>query len=555
MTSADAAFAALARDYVETTFRANPERATAFGDHRYDGQLRDYSPSALDAERRDLRATLARLAALDPRTLTDPNPADAEILRNAIDDALFELEEERPFATNPLSYDVSLAQGIYLLFAREVLPPRERLRGIAGRLAQIPRVVAQARANLERPPRVHTETAIQRCPGTIGLIRTDIEPLIAQVPELRAELEPLQAQAIAALESYLAWLEKDLLPRSDGDFRLGEARFRRKLRFALFSDLTPEEIRSRAERELESATAELHQTALAYGRSHGLAAPAASPDRSAVIRAALAHVSERHASDSTLVPRCQEILSAATDFVRRHDLVTLPDAPVSVILAPVFVRGVSVAYCDPPGALEPSGNTFFAIAPAPESWTPERKRSYYREYCDAMLHDLTVHEAMPGHYVQLARANRFHAPTPIRALFYSGTFVEGWAIWSEKLMAGLGFGGPENKLQQLKMRLRMVINALLDQGIHMGGMTEKEAMDLMLRRGFQEEAEAAGKWRRACLTSTQLSTYFVGATEFEDLRCAAQKAWGPAFTDKRFHDTVTAFGSPPCRLVRQAMGI
>ncbi|HEY3757824.1 MAG TPA: DUF885 domain-containing protein [Opitutaceae bacterium] len=554
MPLADAAFESIANDFIAAYLEARPEQSTAFGDHRHDRRLRDYSPAALAAEGASLRHTLARLAELNFAQLSPVNRIDAQILRNQAEESLFELEEERPHALSPLSYDTSLANGIYLLFARDILPARDRLRGIAGRLGEIPRVVAQAKANLQRPPRVHTETAISRNPGTIALIQTDIQPLLDQVPEMAAELEPLRAAAIAALNDYRAWLERDLLPRSDGDFRLGEARFRRKLRFALFSELTPEEIRLRAEAELVTATNELYETARSlFLRTHPEAPQSEVADRPHVIRTTLRQVSERQATGDTLASRCQDILAAATDFVRQHDLITLPDAPVKVILAPAFVRGVAVAYCDPPGALEPGGSTFFAIAPPPDDWDEPRKQSFFREYCDAMLHDLTVHEAMPGHFVQLARANQFRAPTLIRAMFYSGTYVEGWAIWSEKLMANLGFGGPENKLQQLKMRLRLIINSLLDQGVHLAGMTEAQAMDLMINQGYQEEGEAAGKWRRACLTSTQLSTYFVGALEFEDLRESARRAWGSGFADKRFHDEVTAHGSPPCGLLKQAM--
>jgi uncharacterized protein (DUF885 family) len=251
----------------------------------------------------------------------------------------------------------------------------------------------------------------------------------------------------------------------------------------------------------------------------------------------------------------KEITQAATDFVRAKQLVTLSDAPLKIIVLPEFQRGVAVAYCSPPGALEPNGETFYKVSPTPANWTAERKRSFFREYNDYMLHDLTVHEAMPGHYLQLAHANKFKAPTLVRAIFWSGPFVEGWAVYTERVMADAGFGGPEVRMQQLKMRLRSIINAILDQKVHTAGMTEKEAMDLMMQRGFQEEGEAAGKWRRVCQSSTQLSTYFVGAAEHDDLRAAAEKKEGAAFNLKRYHDRVLSYGSPGVKFVRQEMGL
>jgi uncharacterized protein (DUF885 family) len=275
-----------------------------------------------------------------------------------------------------------------------------------------------------------------------------------------------------------------------------------------------------------------------------------------VIRAVFNQLAEKAPTDETVVERAKEITAAATKFTRERDLVTVPDTPLKVIVLPEFQRGVAIAYCEPPGALEPNGETFFKVSPTPADWAVERKRSFFREYNEYMLHDLCIHEAMPGHYLQLAHANRFKAPTLVRAIWWSGTFVEGWAVYTERVMADAGFGGPEVRMQQLKMRLRMLINAILDNKIHTAGMTEKEAMDLMMQRGFQEEGEAAGKWRRACQSSTQLSTYFVGAIEHDDLRAAAEKkaaASGAKFELKKYHDNVLSFGSPPVKYVRQEM--
>lgn len=281
----------------------------------------------------------------------------------------------------------------------------------------------------------------------------------------------------------------------------------------------------------------------------------AEMDRSAVIKAVFDKLAEKRADDDTVVDRCKELVTLTTEFVKRKDLVTVPDAPIKVIVLPEFQRGVAIAYCQPPGALEPNGETFFAVSPTPKDWTEARRTSFFREYNDYMLHDLTIHEAMPGHYLQLAHSNKFKAPTLIRAVFWSGTFVEGWAVYTERVMADAGFGGPEVKMQQLKMRLRSIINALIDQGVHMHGMTEKEALDLMIKQGFQEEGEAAGKWRRVVQSSTQLSTYFVGAAEHDDLRAAAEKRDGAKFNLKKYHDTVLSFGSPAVKYVRQEMGL
>ncbi len=555
-TTADAAFQGAAHDYLESYLRLNPEEATELGDHRFDGQLHDYSPAGRQAEADHARKSLAALDRIDAAALTGPNRVDVQILRQSIQYELFTLEQLRPYENDPRSYNASFADALYFLTARDFAPAEARLHTLAQRLDRIPAVVAQAQANLQNPARILTETAIDQTGGAINLIRHDLEPLLQQVPALRAEVAPAQAKALAALTAYQQWLKTDLLPRSTGSFRLGEKLFRQKLKFALSSDLSPEEILRRAQAELARTTEQMYATARPlYLARHPGADAATLADRPKVIRAVLDQLAERSLTDQTIVAEAKATLQAATDFVRSHDLMTVPATPVRVIVAPEFNWGNSVAYCQPPGALEPQVETFYAIAPTPTDWTEARKRSFFREYNFYMLNDLTVHEAMPGHYLQLAHANQFQAPTLVRALFSSGSFVEGWAVYTERVMAEAGFGGPEVRMQQLKMRLRAIINAILDQRIHMGDMTREQALALMMQQGFQEEGEAVGKWKRALLTSTQLSTYFVGTTEHDDLRAAAEAKWGPAFTLKRYHDTVLSFGSPPVKFVRQEMGL
>ena len=233
----------------------------------------------------------------------------------------------------------------------------------------------------------------------------------------------------------------------------------------------------------------------------------------------------------------------------------MPDKPLDVIVMPEFKRGQGIAYCDSPGPLEENGETFYAIEPTPASWSKERKDSFFREYNNYMLRDLTVHEATPGHYLQLMHANQFRGPTLVRAIFRSGTFIEGWAVYSEQFMAEAGYGGPEVKMQQLKMRLRVICNAILDQSIHTANMSEQEALDLMMKEGFQQEGEAVAKWKRARLQSTQLSTYFVGAAEHLDLRDRAKKKLGDKFDLKKYNDQALSFGSPPAKYVRELMGL
>jgi hypothetical protein len=263
------------------------------------------------------------------------------------------------------------------------------------------------------------------------------------------------------------------------------------------------------------------------------------------VRVALDRVASDAPDDATIVSLAERTLAEMTEVVRRADLVTVLDDPCEVQVMPEFRRGVAVAYCDAPGALETGGTTQYAISPTPAGWSPERVASFYREYNTAMITNLTVHEAMPGHVLQLAAARRHRGSTRVRRVLSSGSFVEGWAVHTEQLVADhlLAEGRPDAvpvKLQQLKMQLRMTINALLDAGVHGGGMTEPEALELMQRRGYQEEGEAVGKWRRALLTSAQLSTYFVGWAELRPVLTSLPDR-------PRRYDAVLAHGSPPPR--------
>src|SRR6266403_1821384 len=551
----DDEFEKIAKDYAENYLSAHPEFATELGDHRFDGVLTDYSQESrarMLANAKQVREALKKFD--DYKQLTGANQVDVRILRDNIDYEIFRLEGLRDAEWNPLVYNQSLANSLYLLVARDFDSAQKRVPNLRQRMDAIPNVIKQAEANLQHSPKVYTETAIEQIQGAINLVRNGLDPLLDQAPQMKKELAPLQDKTAAALEDYKKWLQSDLLPRSDGDFRLGAEKYRKKLHFALASDLPMEELMKRAKADLEQTQTTIYETALPlYKKYFPNADDKTLADKHKVTAAVLGKLAEQHPNDATVVDYAKKITAEATDFVKQHDLVTVPNVPLDVIAMPEFKRGVAIAYCDAPGPLEKNGKTLFAVAPTPKDWSKERKESFFREYNNYMIRDLTVHEAMPGHFLQLARANEFRAPTLVRAIFQSGTFVEGWAVYCEQVMAEQGYGGPEVKMQQLKMRLRAICNAVLDQSIHAGNMNEKEAMDLMMKEGYQQEGEAVAKWKRARLTSAQLSTYFVGVTEHLDLRAAEQKKLGDRFNLKKYNDQVISYGSPPVKYVREIL--
>ncbi|MCB2206121.1 DUF885 domain-containing protein [bacterium] len=537
----DRAFEALADRFLQQYLATFPEAATALGDHRFDDLLNDCTAEGYAEAAALYRAYRDTLRSIRVETLSPEHMIDYDIFQHVLDEGIFEIEELREWQWNPLDYNASDA--IYLLIARDGIPLEQRMRSAMHRMNAMQHVLGCARVNLQHPPLIHTQTAILQNAGSIALLEVTMQPFIDSLPPaLRDSVSIARDAAVQELEAYELWLRNELLDRSTGDFRLGEELYSRKFALQLDTDLAPQELLEEAERLLDVTTEEMDRVASSLYAKLMPEAPLPA-ERGERIRAVLDLLAQDHPSDSTIVGLAETTLEEARAFVLKHQLVTVPKEPLDIIVMPEFQRGVAVAYCDSPGALEKNGKTFFAIAPTPEHWPESRRASFYREYNTHMLKDLVVHEAMPGHYLQLVTANHAETPTLLRNVFPSGVFAEGWATYCEQFMADAGFGGEAMHMQQLKMYLRLLINAIIDQRIHRGGMSEAEAMDLMMRRGFQEEGEAAGKWRRACLTSVQLSTYFYGNMKIRQLRDRVQAAEGEQFSLRAFHDRLLSFGT------------
>ncbi len=558
--SADASFEALGQRYVDEFGRYSPVYATALGDHRYDGELDDLSSAGRARGIAWVRELLAGLEAIDRKKLSRANQVDAAVLENQLRYAIWSDQAYRDWSWDPLVYTQLTGQALYGLLAREFAPLPQRLRSVTSRLEKLPRLLEQARANLvpARVPAIHAETAVKQNPGVLSLVDQLVVPQLGALePADRARLEQAIAQARAAVQEHQRWLEGTLVPAAKGEFRIGRELYDQKLAFALMSPLSRQEIRTRAEAEVKRVRGEMYAVArtVLTGREGAPPLPDSptTDQQQAAIAAALELAyAERPARDG-VVELARATLAETTEFVRKRDFVTVPDEPLEIILMPEFQRGVAVAYCDSPGPLDQGQRTFYAVSPIPDEWTQPQVDSFLREYNSRSIANLTIHEAMPGHYLQIAHSNRY--PSVLRAMLGSGPFVEGWAVYTERVMQEQGFRGddPLMRLVQLKWYLRAVTNAIIDSAIHVDGMTRDEAMRLMTVTGFQEEREAAGKWVRAQLTSAQLSTYFVGYLEHADLRAAAEQRWGGEFALKRFHDQVLSYGSPPVRFVRALM--
>lgn len=542
--------AELARRTLDELVETDPESATSLGDHRFDDRLTDRSPAALEKQARWASQRLSQFDALDIDRLEPADRVDVNILRNRLSGTLFQLEELREHTWNPLVANPGTA--IYSLLVRDFAPLAERLRSAAARLSAVPGSLQQARASLDTMPQVHVETAIGQFSGTRTLITTELDSALQEEPLLYDEIEPARMEALEAIDEHIDWLRAQVATASRNP-RLGAETFARKLSLSLETTEPADAVLARAERDLAGLEERIAETAARLDPD-SVAGPAG-------VRRALDRLADQgEVNDHTVVDLCKRALVETTEFVRRLDLVTVYDDPVEIIVMPEIHRGVAVAYCDPPGPLEESSlPTYFAVSPTPGDWSAERVRSFFREYNLHMLHNLTVHEAMPGHVLQLAHNNRHEAAVPVRKALWSGAFVEGWAVYAEELMVDHGYREAEGaadalRMQQLKMQLRMTINAILDARVHAHGMTEDEALRLMMERGHQEEGEAAGKWRRALLTSGQLSTYYVGYIGVSDVARELATAH-PEWTLRRRHDAMLAHGSPAPHNLRMLLSL
>jgi len=546
----DLEFATLAGEYLDDRAERHPELATSLGDHRFDDRLADPSAAARADERRAQDGWGARLDTLDLDGLSAEHRVDAAMMADSVARRVFEIDELAEHAWNPLLANPGRA--IYMLLARDFAPLPDRLASVAGRLAEVPGALAEARRQLGAMPRVHLETAIGQFDGTIALVGKEVDAALSAEPSCGRRLAEVRPAALEALAEHRAWLSSRLAsaapgPDGDRDPRIGPELFARKLSLTLSAAADADAILARAQGDLDQMSEQIASLAGSMAGEAG-----SGPE---VVRQVLDRLAEDVPSDATILSFCRGALAAQLGFVADRRLVSVYHDPVEVIPMPEIDRGVAVAYCDSPGPLEPAPlPTFIAVSPTPANWTPQRVASFYREYNRHMVHNLMVHEAMPGHYLQLQHSRRFAGSrTAIRAALRSGSFVEGWAVYAERIMAEQGYPGDGDpravRMQQLKMQLRMIINAILDARIHGHGMTEAEAMALMMERGHQEEGEAAGKWRRALLTSAQLSTYYVGYTEVSDL-AGDLRAAHPGLADREVHDRILAHGSPPARLLR-----
>ncbi|GAA3967554.1 DUF885 domain-containing protein [Thermobifida alba] len=547
-------FRATAEKILDRLLADHPEWALHLGDTRRAGQLADRSPGAWQDRADVLADGLRALDDIDDTLLPVADRVDLEMLRTRLGADLWRTTELRPHTWDPLH--TLPGDALYAILHRGPLAPAERLGALTAYCSALPDALRQSRALLaDGPgmPRVHVETAIGRARSAAAMLGADVDRLLAAHGGHRSGLADLRDTAHRAFTEHAAWLESRL-DGATADPRLGERDYAAQLWYTLDSELDPQTLLTRAESDLIATEEEIAEVAAAYeGR----------PRRAGQVRAALDRLAAEAACPPEEVrPLCARALDHLVARTADLGLVTVPDREVRVVAMPEVRRGVAVAYCDPPGPLAPPSDepTLVAVAPPPDDWPSGLRASFHREYHAFALRNLMAHEAVPGHALQLAHAAAHRGPTRVRSVLRSGSLIEGWAVYAEEAVARAGWtgdGGADDlalRLAQLKMRLRTVLNAIVDVRFHVGDIDEAGVVALLTGRGHQEEGEAAGKWRRVQLTSAQLATYYVGYREVSDiLRDLAARR---PHTDRRSrHDALLAHGTPPPRHLRALLGV
>lgn len=534
----------LTDEFTRGALALSPVSATQAGYHAHEGatldeKLDDYSPAGIDAQRRFFSGMQARLDALGSAKLDREQQADVLIIRNNIGLALLEFDTIQAYKHNPTVYVELVGNSLYTPFVLNYAAADVRFGHITKRLEQVPALIQQAKENLVDAPEVWNRVAREENDGNIALID---DTLRKAAPEAqKADYNRAAGGAIAALKDFNTFL-KDALSKKTSDWRLGKEKYARKFALVLALDKTPEQLLSEAEADLKATQMEMAS----------IAAPK-------TVKQALDDIAKEHATPQTYMPEAKKALDQATAFVKEKELLTLPGrSNLQVIDTPEFMRGIyAVGGFNPAPPLQPELGAFYWITPIPKTWPKARIDSKLREYNNYGVQQLTIHEAMPGHYVQLEVANDVQ-PKPrrlLRVVFANGPYVEGWGFYSQFLMSEQGYlsNSKALNLTWLKQKMRGLANAILDIRLQTMGMTDQQALDLMINDTYQEREEATAKVQRAQLSSTQLPTYYAGFKGWLDMREGYKRAKGSAFSLKDFHDRALRESAVPLPELRKLL--
>ncbi len=546
-SSVAARFNQIADEYLKGYYSFNPSAATSAGLHEYDSQLETRSREAVAREVRRLRDTIGLLTRINPIVLPEETRYDYLVLMSHARGQLLDLQDIRAWERDPNVYNQLISEGVDNILKRNYAPIEQRLNSVLAREREIVRLLGEARANLDAPPRIYTETAIAQARGSIEYFSRVVPQMIERAgggrmsAARKAEFETVNNGVIVAIRSFSEWLERDLLPRSTGSFAIGAENYRRKLLYDEMVETPIAQLIIEGERELRRTQEEMRVLAEEVAPGKG-------------IQAALRALGREHPSASGLVGDTRSELDRIRAFVRTNNILA-PSGKENLTVeeTPEYARSVSFASMDSPGAFERvATEAYYYVTPPDSQWDERRKEEHLSFYNRYTLPVISIHEVYPGHYYQYLALKR--QPSRVRVALSSASFVEGWAHYCEQMMLDEGFGGnnPKLRLAQLSMALLRLCRYLVGLRLHTDGMTYEEGVDFFMREGYQERVNAEREARRGTLDPTYL-VYTLGKMQILKLREEYRQLMGASFNIGEFHNRLLSYGMPPVKIIRLAM--
>lgn len=551
-TSQNTAFRAYEARFIDALWKENPGWATSVGYHKYDSVLLIPDSARLQASLDFARQQLDSLKSYDTSRLSGALMIDYYLIRNTLESSRWKIRQLQDYQWDPSDYNVT---GTFAFILNEHYAPLDtRLRSISARLVNIPVFYEAAKKQIKDPVPELTALAEEQNLGGLSVFEKDLIDSLkgsSLTPEEKKQLQQRAQTAVSAIRGFAAWL-KDLKSEHPRSFRLGTELYDQKFDYNIQSVYTAEQIYDSAIARKQYLHGEMAAISRQLWPKYFGQAPLPA-DSLVMIRQMIDTLSVKHVQPAAFQQAIEEQLPTLTAFIKEKDLLYLdPSKPLKVRKEPAYMAGVAGASISAPGPYDKEGNTYYNVGSL-TGWSKEKAESYLREYNHYILQILNIHEAIPGHYTQLVYANQ--SPSLIKSLLGNGAMIEGWAVYTEQMMLENGYGNnePEMWLMWYKWNLRTVCNTILDYNVHVKNMSKDDAIRLLTREAFQQQAEAEGKWRRVSVSSVQLTSYFTGYKEIVDLRNAYREKMGADFNLKQFHEKFLSYGNAPVRYIRQLM--
>ena len=552
MQSDDSLFDAFKQNFVEDLWKMYPSWASSQGYHKYDSLLVVPNEESRAKEMAFCKGTAVMLKTLDLSKLSDNNKTDYYMIENQISSTEWAINSLKSYEWNPSQYNVCGEFAEMLGNNYDSLDTR--LHNFYLKMQNIPAYYEAAKKQIKNPTLEHTQLAIDQNIGGASVFETDLNDALKKShlsTEEKGQITARAKEAMAAIKDFAAWLKslKNETPRS---FRLGKDLYAKKFEFDIQSGYTADEIYQKAIQH----KAELHQQMFDITKqiwSKYLSDKKMPENKLEAIKMMIDKLSLHHVKADSFQTAIEHQIPLLVDFIKQKDLIYIdPSKPLVVRKEPAYMAGVAGASISAPGPYDKNGNTYYNVGSL-SGWDKEKAESYLREYNHYILQILNIHEAIPGHYTQLVYANQ--SPSIIKSIFGNGAMIEGWAVYTERMMLENGYGNnePEMWLMYYKWNLRTTCNTILDYGVHVNNLSKDFALNLLINEAFQQKAEAEGKWKRVSVTQVQLCSYFTGYTEIYDFREELKKKMGDKFNLKQFHEKFLSYGSAPVKYIKMLM--